>query len=193
VTPDEFIKAALSNPINRAIVDEIAALGLPDAWVAGGCLVQTVWNMLTKREPAYGINDYDVIYFDPDTTWEAEDTVIRQLAQRLAPLQVRIEVRNQARVHLWYQQKHGRPYPSLTSSTQSIDRFLTTNTQVGIRSTASGYEIYAPRGLDDAANLIVRPNSSENFSAANYAAKVSRWKVRWPEITVFPADVVNAE
>src|SRR5260370_9462993 len=63
----------------------------------------------------------------------AEDTVISGLQRRLADLGLKVEVRNQARVHLWYPQKHGLPYPALKSSTQGIDRFLTQNTQVGIR------------------------------------------------------------
>ena len=100
-----------------------------------GCLVQTVWNGLTTRAVDYGINDYDVFYFDPDTTWAAEDAVIRQLHNAFANLGVAVEIRNQARVHLWYPEKHGVPYPPLHSSTQGIDRFLTRNTQVGIRRT----------------------------------------------------------
>ena len=71
-----------------------------------GCLVQTVWNVLTGRAVDYGINDYDIFYFDPDTSWAAEDAVIRKLQHRLAWSGVAIEVRNQARVHLWYPEKH---------------------------------------------------------------------------------------
>jgi uncharacterized protein len=193
MTPDDFIDIALSNPANRAIVNEIAALELPDAWIVAGCLVQTVWNAKTGRETAYGINDYDVFYFDRDTSWEAEDAVIRQLEQRLASLQVRIEVRNQARVHLWYPQRHGRPYAPLRSSAQGIDRFLTTNTQIGLRRASNGYEIYAPHGLDDAVNMIVRPNRGANFSASNYTAKAARWKALWPEITVHPANTAEEQ
>ena len=193
MTSEEFIEVALGNPANRAVVDEIA--WLPDAWLAGGCLVQTVWNALTRRPLTHGINDYDVIYFDPDMSWEAEDTIIRRLEQRLATLQIKIEIRNQARVHLWYPERHGRPYPPLTSAAESIDRFLTTNTQVGLRQPAQGFELYAPRGLSDAVGLIVRPNATANFSASNYETKVARWKALWPEITVYPAeatDVVGA-
>src|SRR6185437_3971897 len=51
-----------------------------------------------------------------------------------------------------------------------------------------GYEVYAPHGFDDIANLIVRPNPGANSSAANYAAKAARWKSLWPEITVLPAE-----
>src|SRR5246127_493959 len=99
---EDFLAAALKNPVNERIVRELAELALPDAWLVSGCLVQTVWNVMTQRAVSYGINDYDVFYFDPDTSWEAEDAVIRTLAERFAKLGVTVEVRNQAHVHLWY-------------------------------------------------------------------------------------------
>jgi uncharacterized protein len=185
---DEFLTAALRNPFNGTIADQLFRLALPDAWLVSGCLVQTVWNVLTRRAVDYGINDYDVFYFDPDTSWEAEDAVIRKLAAHFARRGIKVEVRNQARVHLWYPEKHGLPYPRLLRSTQGIDRFLTKNTQIGIRRALDGYEVYAPNGYDDVAGLIVRPNPGANFSAANYEAKAARWKTLWPEITVLPAE-----
>ncbi len=114
--------------------------------------------------------------------------MIGQVQRRFAGTDVKIEVRNQARVHLWYPDKHGLPYPPLTCSTEGIDRFLTRNTQIGIRRTYDGYDVYAPHGFDDVANLVARPNPGPNFSAANYAAKVARWKSLWPEITVLSPD-----
>lgn len=185
---DHFLALALRNPVNVAIGDELHRLALPDAWLVAGCLAQTVWNVLTDRAIDHGISDYDVFYFDPDTSWEAEDAVIRQLHARLGHLGVKVEIRNQARVHLWYPDKHGRPYPPLTCATDGIDRFLTQNTQVGVRRTGDGYEVYAPHGFDDIARLITRPNRAANFSAANYAAKAARWKALWPELTIIAAE-----
>jgi hypothetical protein len=185
---DEFLATALRNPANEIIVGELYDLALPDAWLVAGCLAQTVWNGATDRAVDYGINDYDVFYYDPDTSWAAEDAVIRELRRRLSHLGVPIEARNQARVHLWYPQKHGVPYPALSCATDGIDRFLTRNTQVGIRRSGSGYDVYAPHGFDEMARLIVRPNRTANFSAANYAAKAARWKSLWPELTVLQAD-----
>jgi uncharacterized protein len=187
---DDFLAAALRNPVNEAIADELLRLALPDAWIVSGCLVQTAWNVQTMRAPDYGIADYDVFYFDPDTSWQAEDAVIRKLQRRLARLGVKVEVRNQARVHLWYPQKHGLPYPALHCSTDGIDRFLTKNTQVGIRRTRGGHDVYAPNGFDDIADMVVRPNHTPNFSAANYEAKAGRWKTLWPEITVLGAATI---
>jgi hypothetical protein len=188
VSKDEFLALALRNPVNVAILDELHRLALPDAWLVSGCLVQTVWNVLTGRAVDHGIADYDVFYFDPDTSWEAEDAVIRAAHARLGPLGAKVEIRNQARVHLWYPAKHGLPYPPLTCSTDGIDRFLTQNTQIGVRRAGDGYEVYAPHGFDDVANLIVRPNRALNFSVANYAAKAARWKALWPELTVIAAE-----
>jgi len=185
---DAFVTAALRNPVNEAIAGELLRLALPDAWIVSGCLVQTAWNLQTGRAAGYGINDYDIFYFDPDTSWQAEDAVIRQLQGRLAHLGVEIEIRNQARVHLLYPRKHGLPYPALHCSTAGIDRFLTRTTKVGIRRTSSSDEVYAPDGFDDIADMIVRPNPGPNFSAANYEAKATRWKKLWPELTVLAAD-----
>jgi uncharacterized protein len=185
---DEFLAAALRNPANEIIADELFRLALPDAWIVSGCLVQTVWNVLTHRAVDYGISDYDIFYFDPDTSWAAEDKIIRRLQDTLARLGVTIEARNQARVHLWYPEKHGLPYPPLACSTEGIDRFLTKNTRVGIRRTRDGFDVYAPDGFDDVAGMIVRPNPGANFSMANYEKKAARWKALWPEITVLPVD-----
>ncbi|WP_065752945.1 nucleotidyltransferase family protein [Bradyrhizobium paxllaeri] len=185
---DQFLSAALQNPINEIITAKLFRLALPDAWLVSGCLVQTAWNVLTKRAVDYGISDYDVFYFDSDTSWEAEDKVIRTLVECFAGRGIAVEARNQARVHLWYSGKHGLPYPELRSSTEGIDRFLTKNTQIGVRRVQDGYDVYAPNGFDDVAALIVRPNPGPNFSAASYVAKAARWKAAWPEITVLPAD-----
>jgi hypothetical protein len=185
----DFLAATLRNPVNVAIAGELFRLALPDGWIVSGCLVQTVWNVLTGRPVDYGIDDYDVFYFDPDISWQAEDAIIRKLQDSLAARGVKIEVRNQARVHLWYPQKHGLPYPALQSSTEGIDRFLTKNTQFGIRRGHGGYDVYAPDGFDDVIRMIVRPNLGTNFSAESYNAKAARWKKLWPEITVLPPDV----
>ena len=185
---ERFLEIVLADPTVAAVLERAPTLGLRDWWLTAGVLFQTVWNSLTGRPPGAGIRDADFFYFDPDTSWEAEDAVIRKLGARLASPGATIEARNQARVHLWYGQKHGLPYPPVRCSTEGIDRFLTANTMVGIRRIAGGYESYAPNGFDDIAAMVVRPNPGPNFSAGNYTAKVARWKRLWPEITVIEPD-----
>jgi hypothetical protein len=187
MTESEFVSAVRTNPVNRAILERLPALELPNAWLVSGALFQTVWNAQTNRPPGHGIRDYDVFYFDTDVSWDGEDAVIRRAGDVFSDMNVEIEIRNQARSHLWYAQKFGVPYPPLTRATDGIDRFLMHNAQVGIRAAAEGDEIYAPHGFEDIANMIVRPNITPNFRADLYYAKAERWKALWPELSVMPA------
>ena len=187
MTEAEFVALVLRNPMNAAILRRLPPLRLADAWLVSGCLSQTVWNIQTGRDVQYGIRDYDIFYFDPDTSYAAEDAIIRRVRDACADVPANIEVRNQARVHLWYVEKFGAPYPPLTRASDGIDRFLMPCAQVGIRNQGGSYELYAPKGLADVADMIVRPNDTPNFQAARYQEKTARWKALWPELTVLPA------
>lgn len=183
---EQFRRLALRFSSLDALLDEVAQLPLPDTWIVAGCLTQTVWNVQTGRAHGYGIGDYDVFYFDPDLSWEAEDRVIARMRPISERLGIVVEIRNQARVHLWYAAKHGTPYPPLHRCADGIDRFLTRCTQVGLQRSKRGDEVYAPFGFDDIEQMIVRPNTAANFSASAYVAKAARWKSLWPELTVLP-------
>ena len=189
--PSDFLTIVFRNPIIEALLDELSGLGLADAWIVAGCLTQSVWNVQTGRPIDHGIDDYDVFYFDPDLSWEAEDQVIGKLRETSRRLGVQIEARNQARVHLWYPQKHGRPYPALQGASEGIGRFLTRCTMVGIKRDADGDRVHAPSGLDDVERLVARPNLTPNFSAEAYRIKTARWLALWPELTVMPAEAAE--
>ena len=76
-------------------------LDLPDWRLFSGAVYQAVWNAQTGRPVGYGIKDYDIGYFDADTSWDAEDVVIKRVAAAFEPpLRGQVEVRNQARVRL---------------------------------------------------------------------------------------------
>jgi hypothetical protein len=181
MTEPEFIDAVLTNPNNAAILARLPELGVRDCWLVSGALFQTIWNLRTGRPPVHGIRDYDIFYFDPDTRPEAEAAIIARARELFADLPAAIELRNQARVHLWYEEKFGMPYPPLVRSLEGIDRFLARNSQVGLNAVG---EVYAPRGLADVARMIVRPNRTANFSETHFREKARRWQSLWPEISV---------
>jgi uncharacterized protein len=185
VSPDDFIAIAQRNPINRAILARLPALGLPDAWLVAGCLFQTLWNVKSGRPPVEGIKDYDIFYFDgADFSYEAEDRQIKRLDAAFADLAAPIELRNQARVHLWYGQRFGGGYPQLRSSRDGIDRFLVRCTCVAIQPRADGtLELYAPDGLADLARGHLRPNPL-NLRSDRYPEKAASYQARWPWLTI---------
>ncbi len=75
-------------------------------------MFQNVWNAIDGREPGWGIKDYDLFYFDDsDLSWEAENEVLHRADRLFADVPAIIEMRNEARVHLWYEEKFGVPAP----------------------------------------------------------------------------------
>ena len=130
-------------------------------------LFQTVWNALTGRPPGTGIRDADLFYFDDDTSWEAEDAVIRAGAELFADLPVPVEIRNEARVHLWYADHFGTPArrrsaTAPTRSTPSRPCCCCYGVSVGADGAP---RVYAPHGYDDLFALVVRPNRAPRTGA----------------------------
>lgn len=178
ITEQEFMQMVRLNPVNAAILDrlpELAAVA-PQLSLVAGALFGTVWNVLSGQPPEAKIKDYDLFYWHPDTTYAAEDAVIRQAAHLYRDLNARIEARNQARVHLWFSQKYALARPALRSTREGIDQFLVECTCVGI--DAAG-ELYATYGLTDLAAGILRPNPL-NHTPSLYTPKVRDYQRRWP-------------
>lgn len=164
-------------------------MDLPDWWIVSGAIYNQVWNHLTGRPDMHGVNDVDFFYFDPDTSFSAEDRVIRRAAGLFAASPP-IELRNQARVHLWYEQHFGVPYSALANSREAIDRFACRSHCVGLRLRADNeFDIYTPFGLNDIFSFRVTPNPIRN-NRATHEAKGARQKAIWPELTIadWPGD-----
>lgn len=184
VTEAEFLEIACRNENNNVILERLPELGLDDAWLVSGSLFQTVWNVLTDRPITHGIKDYDIFYFDPDTSWDAEDAVIKRAESLYSDLGVEIEFRNQARVHLWYEKKHNISYPPLKTSCEGIDRFLAVGNMVAIQPLVNGDRRFYVPGLADMAAMKIRPNRAGNFVKERYDEKCARWKQFWPELSI---------
>ena len=181
-TESEFIDLVCRNPVNARLLERLPALEIPNAILTAGCLVQVAWNLRSGRDAAFGIKDYDVFYFDDsDLSWEAEDSVIRRAAELLGDVGGTVEIRNQARVHLWYREKFGAGYPQLSKAEDGIDRYLTCCTRIGIR-VADG-SLYAPDGLADLWNGILKINPL-NSQPILFRRKCDEYLFRWPWLTV---------
>ena len=182
-----FRVALARNHTLTEVLSRSAALGLPDWYLVAGCLYQTVWNVVTGQPPEAGILDYDLAYFDAtDLSWVAEDVVIQAGHQAFAGLPAPVQIRNQARVHLWYEQKYGSPCLPHESTEAAIDTFEALVACLGVRLEPGGqWRVYAPHGLADVFNLVARPNPVLAPRTV-YEAKVSRWRRQWPALTVLP-------
>ena len=187
---DRLQQIVRADPGLMELLVRLRALDLPQWRLVAGCLYQTVWNVLTGRPRGTGIRDYDLIYFDPDDlSWEAEDRVIRRVVAATAGGIGPVEVRNQARVHLWFESRFGLPYSPLASADEALRRYASVVHAVGVRLDADGrLDVVAPFGLDDLFGMVIRPNPALD-NAASHGTKAARAQAIWPEVTVVPWDV----
>lgn len=167
-----------AEPVLMEVLTLARQLALPDCWLVSGAIYNSVWNVLTGRPSLRGVKDIDLFYFDAsDLSYEAEDVVIRRAAPIFAHLPLPVEIRNQARVHLWYEGHFGRPYAPLASSREGIDRFAL---QLDDRG---GLVVYAPYGLDEMFSFRLTPNRKQD-NRRTHEAKAARALTLWPELQV---------
>ncbi|HKE76336.1 MAG TPA: nucleotidyltransferase family protein [Acidimicrobiales bacterium] len=182
-----FLAAVRRNPVVVDVLARAEALALPGWYLTAGCLFQTVWNVLDGHDdPTRGIRDYDLFYFDDgDLSWAAEDAVIRRAAAAFAGCGGEVEVRNEARVHLWYEDHFGVPCPPYASSEAAIASFAATACCVGVRTEGGRAVVHAPFGFADLSAFVLRPNPVLAPREV-YEAKAARWRALWPRLDVLP-------
>jgi uncharacterized protein len=175
------------------LLTRLREMRLPQWRLVAGCLYQTVWNVLTDRPRGTGIQDYDLIYFDDhDLSWDAEDAVIRQIADATSDCVGPVEVRNQARVHLWFESRFGVPYSPLRCADDALHRYASLVHAIGVRlEDDDRLDIVAPFGLDDLFAMVIRPNRTLD-NAASHTLKAARAQAIWPEVTVIPWNAKGA-
>jgi uncharacterized protein len=181
-------QAVLASPLLLSILSRWDRIALPDCWIVAGAVAQTFWNRAHDLPPGHGIKDIDLIYFDEvDLSEEAEAAQAARIKAVFSDCSVDFDVKNEARVHLWYARKFGYPIRPYASSRHAIATFPTTATAVGVRPGISGLDICAPYGVDNLVQLIVRPNKTQ-ITAEIYAAKVERWRLMWPRLMIVSWD-----
>ncbi len=188
-TPAGFISDVLKNDANRTILQRLPSLQLPDAWLVAGCLFQTIWNLRCGRSPGAGIKDYDLFYFDADDlSASAERAVGERVQACYRDLDITVEAKNQARVHTWYANWFGFPYPALEHACEGIDRFLVMCTCVGLQcSSGDSPRLYAPNGLDELYHGVLRPNAHCDHRPL-FLQKTASYCSRWDWLQVIDAN-----
>lgn len=181
----ELLALVAASPLLGVALERMDGCGLPGWFLGAGAVAQTVWNSLFSLPDGYGISDLDVVYFEPDRTADAEREVRRDVCTRLAPLGVEVDVKNQARVHLWYPESFGsriRPYCSMQDA---MSTWPTTATAVGIRANQGTVSAQAAFGWTDLLGGVVRANRVQ-VPRSVFEKKAARWAGLWPGLDIRP-------
>lgn len=171
-----------SNSVILTVIDAIS--NIPNAWVGAGIIFQNLWNALHQFPLNSYVKDVDVLYFDSSNlTWEAENSYIKLINDRLKNISIPVDIKNIARVHLWYKDKFNiekQPYQSVE---ESISTWPVIGACMAIRKVYDQIEFCAPYGFQDSFAMRVRPNKVL-VNKDIYDKKALYWKKQWPLLTI---------
>ncbi|MEC4819616.1 MAG: nucleotidyltransferase family protein [Scytonema sp. PMC 1069.18] len=149
------------------VLPAIAQLNLPNWWLAGGAVRNTVWKQLFGNDCNLIINDFDIAFFDERGDRSQELAAKTVLSEQFPNYP--FDVKNQASFARW---RSGRR--TYDSTEEGIMNWLHTATAVGVRLNADGeWQFFTPYGLDDLFNGIIRPTPAHihNIDAERKAAE----------------------
>jgi hypothetical protein len=157
------------------------SLSLPDWMIGAGFVRNKVWDYLhgyaTKTKTA---SDIDLIYFDTANVDEDKDRLLSEELKRKTGMEW--EVVNQAYTHKWHDRE--LPYEDTVSA---LAEWVETPTCVAVRLEEDDtLALFAPHGIDDLVNLVVRPSPSFENDLDKFWERVKGkgWEAKWPKLRV---------
>lgn len=177
----EILEAVRKNPDMMATLTIIRDFGLKDSWLAAGSIRNFIWNLLSDKSPFDCETDVDVIFFDPDISYEETLSLEKKLRENFP--QYQWELKNQVYMH--QHSPHTGPY---TSSRDAMSKYPERCTAVGLRlHEDSALELFTPYGLQDILNFQVRPTPHflENEDRMKlYQTRLSKknWQEKWKNL-----------
>lgn len=159
----------------------VREVGPPGGFVAAGAVRDTVWDVLTGRQPTAPQGDVDVVYWADEHGEDAAGLHERHL--RAARPDLDWEVTNQATIHLWHRTR-GQLVARHASVDEGVATWPETATAVGVRLAGDDtVEVLAPLGLADLFALRLRQNPSQTGVDVFWKrVTAKRWMERWPEL-----------
>ncbi|WP_373951321.1 nucleotidyltransferase family protein [Vibrio pomeroyi] len=156
-------------------------VGLPSFYIAGGVITQVIWNSIENKPLLDQVKDFDIVYFDSSQI-ASEGEFKSRIRSRLSHI-VDIDVKNQATIHERYSTKFGCSIQPYERVEQGIESWLSAFA-IGFTIEQSNHvRIFAPYGLEDAFNMLIKPNKRA-MTEANYNKMTASYKARWPQVRV---------
>lgn len=178
----EILDSFRENPDMMAILTIIRDLELKDSWLAAGSIRNFIWNLLSDKPAFDRETDVDVIFFDPEVSYEETLAIENKLREDFP--QYQWELKNQVYMH--QHSPHTEPY---VNSCDAMSKYPERCTAIGLRlHTDATLELFAPYGLEDILNFQVSPTPHflENDDRMKlYQQRLSKknWQVKWKNLT----------
>ena len=182
---NELIKILTKSDIFNNCIEYLVDSDIPNWFICAGFIQQTYFNYKHDFELHKNINDVDIAFFDTSHfSEEYEQKIEKEINSIIQHETIKADVKNQARVHLWYKESFGYKIKPYRDIFDAIDSFPTTTTTIGIRKNKNNkYFVYFSYGLDDLYGLVHRPNKKQ-ITEEIYEKKKNKISKNWDKVKI---------
>jgi hypothetical protein len=174
--PQLILQSILADSAVGRVLPNIRQLHLPDWWLAGGAIRNTVWKSIYGDDCQLAIKDFDVAFYDANGNREQERSAKETLETQF-PGSV-FDIKNQASFATW---RAGRR--TYASSLDGIADWQHTATAVGVKLDQDGrWWFIAPFGFDDLLSGVVRLGPA-HFDSDSAIQKGQSYLLKCPALT----------
>ncbi|PHQ70623.1 MAG: hypothetical protein COB93_05010 [Sneathiella sp.] len=170
-----------SDPWMMEVLAAARSLDLPDWMIGAGFIRGKVWNHLHGFDGDQTVTmDIDLIYFEADDTSKATEKDYDRMLGLI--LDADWSTKNQARMHT----KNDRMTP-FQNTFDALSEWVETPTCIAVRLNDDGtLALFAPHGIDDLVNLIVRPTPAFHGKHDVYQKRLreKNWTAIWPLLRI---------
>ncbi|KKT41322.1 MAG: hypothetical protein UW30_C0009G0002 [Candidatus Giovannonibacteria bacterium GW2011_GWA2_44_13b] len=157
------------------------SMELPDWMIGAGFVRNKVWNHLHGyKNSEVPTADIDLIYFNPSDISEEKEKELDRLLKK--KMDANWSAKNQARMHI----KHDKEAP-YKNSEEALSEWVETCTCVAVRlEKDSALKLFAPHGIADLVNLVVRPVPAFMDNPERFWARIKNkeWEKKWPKLII---------
>ena len=178
----DILKLIYKNEWMMGVLKAAQELELPDWMIGAGFVRNKVWDYLHGfRNAKVPTNDIDLIYFDPhdpkETTEKKYDDTLKK------QININWSCKNQARMHII---NGDRPYKN---SLDALSHWVETATAIAVKlEQDDSLTLFAPHGLDDLFNLILRPTpaftNKDKIHIFRKRIAQKEWLKKYPKLKV---------
>ena len=181
MSEQEIIQLIKDDPWMMEVLSVAASADLPDWMIGAGFVRNKVWDYLHGyKNKEVQTADIDLIYYDESYVLEEKE---KELDKHLREkLNINWSAKNQARMHV----KHKRINP-YKNTEEALSEWVETPTCIAVRLEKDGtLTLFAPHGIKDLINLIVRPTPTFSNDLETFWGRVKSkdWERKWPKLTI---------
>lgn len=161
----------------------VKKLALEEWCIGAGVIRNIVWGKFHGID-SVSHRDLDIIFFDESGSIDDEQVLEEKLREMRPDLPW--EVKNQALVHLWYEEKFGFSVEPLTSLEDAISTWPETAICIGAYLDSNDeIQVLAPYGLNDLFSIVLRRNP-KRVTKEIFEKRITEKNMceKWPKMSI---------